>query len=786
MVTRKTALAAAAFATGIIAASCMQQQEYPAAVPGGQTESASFSAALSDGKSFPSGAAISGWKPEGAGKRYEYISEGGKVAEFRYAGDGDAPKGVAYLLYPSAEVDSLYRGTFCLKLKTEQSILEGQTQLYAGHLTADGYSELRPVTGEISFTVSQSDISRCRISCEDAALAGDLELRMYQYPRALVSDEGASHYVDIVGDMPKGHSFKAAVAAGEYKAFDITLYNSYGISVWEGRAQGDFDIAGGGAADIGEVGSPDISSLALTFVTSEFAGYTLKSVEGYSPEEGRKIMMTDVGSVLQDGVPLTVRFFGLEPWDWSSSSLWYVFTMERGGESIVLPIEVPGLNIPAASEVSADAGELRTDRNAAPWYYPYEDKRVMSGAGYAFGDANTYLIQYKGSSYGTSLDPDPDIPSSVTIDYRLRGELFGAPVPEDVTFEWVQGYNNATPAWDKYTMDRSLVYNCGNYSISVDADNYTVTVTNNGAHVGAPILVMKKDGEVLWAWAFWNIASDGTRLRAVDFGGSKLANLDIGHPSDRIEAIVGKLSEIRRATYYYQWGRPMPIFSQNGSGAYFSQTDARNASKPRIPVHDSGAVSVAEALKYPGQLIQNQYSAGQTSTLLNDWIDGGVASQSDLWGGGGASDKGVKSIYDPCPKGWRVPDARTYLDKFPQAAVGYSESDYPQEHTTGYQGVYVSDGLLFPCSGYFGTNVSADKYVSSYGTNYGTGSTASGAAMFWTNTFSTGTRAYAFRADYWYVRYNKAVENTARTIMVTDTPVGNALPVRCQVDEDNR
>ena len=119
----------------------------------------------------------------------------------------------------------------------------------------------------------------------------------------------------------------------------------------------------------------------------------------------------------------------------------------------------------------------------------------MSGAGYAYGDANTYLIQFKDDTYsGATLNPDPEIPASVTIDYRLRGDMFGAPVPDNVTFEWLEGYNNSNPSWGKYTMDRSLIWNCDKYSISVDAENYKVTVTNTGAHAGAPILLMKKDG----------------------------------------------------------------------------------------------------------------------------------------------------------------------------------------------------------------------------------------------------------------------------------------------------
>ena len=764
---------------------CMRELEYPQAEPQNREECRYIDVSMADGSSVPAGC-LAGWVPVGLGKTYDYVSEG-QASQFKFNGEGEAPVQVAYAVYSESGADSLYRGTFYMPVKPVQDVEENDfdasAMVYAGHVSG-GKSVLHPVTGRIGFIVNQDDVTMCRISTkDDNALAGQIKVLMNKKPQVKPCDNSRKS-VEVRGDFRKGQMYYAVVAAEDYMSFDVEFANSFGVKVFETSYFGYFPVSDGETVTLGNVGNPDISSLEMTVSTQEYEGYMLKSVVGYSAEDGEKIMGTEVNEVFVKDSQLKARFFGLEPKDYSSDKIWYVFTLEKDGVSRVLPIETDGLNIPAATAVRFDAGSLAESRNAAPWYYPYEDKRLMCGEGYAYGDANTYLIQFKDNTYtGATLNPDPDIPSSVTIDYRLRGDMFGSPVPEDVTFEWLQGYNNSNPAWGKYTMDRTNIWNCDKYSISADTENYKVTVTNTGAHVGAPILLMKKDGKVLWAWTFWNIAADGTRFGPVDFGGIQLANLAIGHASTQKESILSKLTELRRSTYYYQWGRPIPTFSQNGTGVYFAEADGRNAAKPRVPVCDKGALSVAEALQNPGYLIQNAYTKGTASSALNDWNKDGMMNQADLWGGSSSEVEGVKSIYDPCPKGWRVADAKTYLNVFPKPVGGYSKADYPQDETVGYHAVRVK-GVEFPCSGYYAVTTSGEGYVDNYGVSYGTSRTA--ANLYWTNTFNSYSKAFSFGADYFYKKYDGAVENTSRAIGVRDISVGNALPVRCQVDKENR
>jgi len=745
---------------------------------------------------FPAGFSVDqsafmyGLQVEGKTFSYKPLSSASDVT-FAFCDTVAVPSRIAYSFYPKTAFDSLRLGNIFCRIDSEQKAVENSCDpaatIFAGHVS-NKQTVMCPAYGTYSFTIDQTDVASLTISSVDNALSGHVKVTM---DSAVTTSSilASVKQVMVKGGLAKGKKYAAAVLPASQTTLRFVLKNSYDVIVWDKTIQGDFSLTPGKTLDLGVLGNPDVSSLAISASSSEYVGYKVKSIIGYSAASKARIFGGDVNQTFESGKSMTARFFGLEPADYSSDKIWYVITMEKDGKGVVLPIECDGFVVPAATEVSQDLGVISESRNAAPWYCPYEDTRLKCGAGYAFGDANTYLIQYKEGVYSGTPDPDPSIPESVTIDYRVRGDLFSAPRPEGVSFEWKMGYGNSGQ-WGTYTSDRSKGGNVTSYSISHDADNYRVTVTNTGAQWGTPILLMKKGDEVLWAWVFWNIASDGSRLKAIDFGGTQLANMDIGQCSspDQAAKITAKISEIRRTTFYYQWGRPIPTFSANSTGAYFAQTDSRNHTTPRIPVYDKGAISVEEALQHPGELLHNPCpSAKQASEHLLDWVEGGAEARKDLWGNDGKGGS-IKSIYDPCPKGWKVPDAQVYKSVFPSNVVKYSTQTYPQENTTGYQGVYVAKDLLFSCGGCFQTNILDSKSVASGGISYGVNNTANGNGRWWTNEFAGGTKAYMFNADYYYVKYDMKTENTNRFIgmTTTNTDIGRAYPVRCQIDTDNR
>ena len=122
---------------------------------------------------------------------------------------------------------------------------------------------------------------------------------------------------------------------------------------------------------------------------------------------------------------------------------------------------------------------------------------------------------------------------------------------------------------------------------------------------------------------------------------------------------------------FYQWGRKDPFPRAQGS-----TIDADDGSAITIPIYGpdgktvlpengagykkvnittggvmSGNISLAYAVAHPLSFI---YSDGNT----RDWYTTSTTSQNhDLWGDGKE-----KSVYDPCPEGWRIAPDGTWSD----------------------------------------------------------------------------------------------------------------------------
>lgn len=124
---------------------------------------------------------------------------------------------------------------------------------------------------------------------------------------------------------------------------------------------------------------------------------------------------------------------------------------------------------------------------------------------------------------------------------------------------------------------------------------------------------------------------------------------------------------------YYQWGRKDPFIGKasptataNESTAFKDQT-AKTTNAPgyewkagNIPGNTNDA-KLASLIALPTTFASTSY------TLIGDWITSVQnAGYDNLWGNpyetGGYPNRspGSKSIYDPCPAGWRVPRADTW------------------------------------------------------------------------------------------------------------------------------
>jgi hypothetical protein len=155
-----------------------------------------------------------------------------------------------------------------------------------------------------------------------------------------------------------------------------------------------------------------------------------------------------------------------------------------------------------------------------------------------------------------------------------------------------------------------------------------IKVTADSGKAGNAVVAVKVGGEIKWSWHIWVTGYDPEAEKTT----SQASGLTF--MSRNLGAMANDLST---AAYglYYQWGRKDPFPKDNNSGG------AQDA----ITI-----VAVGELTGTIPYSIQNPTVFIKTSSEPYDWFYGDIR-QDDLWG----HVSRTKSLYDPCPSGWRVP-----------------------------------------------------------------------------------------------------------------------------------
>lgn len=595
---------------------------------------------------------------------------------------------------------------------------------------------------------------------------------------------GTATLTSGIGENDGVFSFPGTIANGT----EVTLtYEGSAIAAEQSKASSDRSFKGAatatatvndGAADFTMAQTSAVIRVSVASTT--LAGATLNAVIFRSESADLNVDGGDyVRVALTDTPELSSTaqeiVFAVKAADLSGQEIDIAFELTSSGEDFTLPVGFKGKQLATGSVNSFNFSNL-SDTQCVPWYEPH-DTRLMPSPGYAYGEANCYFIQCKGTTYtGATYTANDAIPNKVSIDFRARGDFRKVTAPKDVSFTFMKlgatDTSTGTGTGAVYTM-RTSGYANGNiipsrFTIGSIGENYKVTVSNWGAYAGAPVMLMVKDGTVLWAWSFWNIAADGTSIEPVqitDKSPIKIITMDIGQAS-REGALWDANSDILyRTAYKYQWGRPIPVFWNS-----VTTLDIPGVQEGNIPAV-VGPLSIEESMKHPASLIVASSSSGQT---MSDWLDTPDAS---LWGNNSstADNIGVKSVFDPCPKGYRVCDRFTLLN-----VVRNFATDWARTSGTGY----FFNTCNYPTgasdqwsrSGYYNstTNTSFSKTGIA-----GAAAGGSGTNGFWWTNLCQGNDDEKPSA-YVAANQDKLAFNDNWQVK------SFAASVRCQVDTDNR
>lgn len=158
-----------------------------------------------------------------------------------------------------------------------------------------------------------------------------------------------------------------------------------------------------------------------------------------------------------------------------------------------------------------------------------------------------------------------------------------------------------------------------------------------------------ENDELLWSWHIWVTNSDPT-ADVITLGGKSLMNINLGGDANSKGSTEAE-DILNGYGLYYQWGRKEPFvgpYSYNFSGnRNLSMFNAKGGELTLLYTEAAAEVSNVE------------YAAANPLCILLGNKDNGydwLYDQHDdsLWAGA------TKSEQDPCPAGWRVPEASVF------------------------------------------------------------------------------------------------------------------------------
>lgn len=285
--------------------------------------------------------------------------------------------------------------------------------------------------------------------------------------------------------------------------------------------------------------------------------------------------------------------------------------------------------------------------------------------------------------FTTRSKPLPQIEDATAL-YYGKANCILLPAGGSVTFDAAPYYttnelytyeNLSHPSLRRFTTAQLLWSDVSSKHIKVafDADAQTVTVSNTNEIAGNSIVALyDADAQmILWTFHIWvggdqaaeivHASRDGSRYRLLDrnLGATEAVRSDDGETFDPVLAF---------GTYglYYQWGRKDPFVGADSFGSAGNRADIYpSTAKQNLVQRSAETGTVAYTLQHPMDFIFGE----------EDWI---VERNDRLWGNEGyvRSDvkvepttpgetaekfalylnrnKGVRSVYDPCPEGYHV------------------------------------------------------------------------------------------------------------------------------------
>ena len=228
--------------------------------------------------------------------------------------------------------------------------------------------------------------------------------------------------------------------------------------------------------------------------------------------------------------------------------------------------------------------------------------------------------------------------------------------------------------WETWNNQEDVVLNSVIAEVSY-SDGYISFSTPDVLHAGNALIAAKDaNDEILWSWHIWVPATPITDVEEANYSAKKTMSRNLGALVDT-PADGGSVESFG---LLYEWGRKDPF---PGLGV-LSGAGAATVAGTDITFQDV-SMTIAESIKNPTVYVNvasKAWTPEETATT-----DDGV-----LWG------ETVKTVYDPCPAGYMLPQ---------RAGIPFWKGDEMASNTEIFshdaeKAVFTLGSLIFPLAGY--------------------------------------------------------------------------------------
>ena len=231
----------------------------------------------------------------------------------------------------------------------------------------------------------------------------------------------------------------------------------------------------------------------------------------------------------------------------------------------------------------------------------------------------------------------------------------------------------------------------GGVVAEVEHTGSTICFRTGSSYGNALIGLFDAAGRCIWSWHIWHTNYDPSVTAQTCASGYTFMDRNLG-------AITTSVSDPSLRGLYYQWGRSAPFLHPSSVTSTVPATFTSAAGYEYYvhdPLLDGGSVSMtpARALAEPWAYWSGLYAGD--SNDIDDWV---TPQNPNLWGNasrsGSYSTSSSKSIYDPCPPGWRVP-----------APAAFEQASFSRTGTSRNNVYYLRSrtgtSVTYPMGGYF-------------------------------------------------------------------------------------